>query len=79
MAVGALSYAYKHGIRVPEQISLIGYDDTLDALMSIPPLTTVHQPIREMGEKAIEMLLEGKEENVIMPFHIVERDSVRQQ
>ncbi len=78
MAVGALSCAYKRGIRVPDDLSIIGYDDTLDAVMAIPPLTTVHQPIAEMGEKAVHMLLDRAEGNAILPFHIAERDSVRQ-
>ena len=79
MAVGALSCAYKKGVKVPGVLSIIGYDDTQDAEMAIPPLTTVHQPIYEMGEKAVEMLLNTKETvgSIIMPHHIVERDSVK--
>ncbi|MCF6334223.1 MAG: substrate-binding domain-containing protein [Spirochaetales bacterium] len=79
MAIGALSWAYKKGIKVPDELSVIGYDDTQDAEMAIPPLTTVHQPIYEMGQRAVEMLFSGKEtaESVIMPHHVVERDSVR--
>ena len=79
MAVGALSCAYKRGINVPADLSIIGYDDTQDAEMAIPPLTTVHQPIYEMGEMAVKKLLNIKEsaESVIMPHYIIERDSVR--
>lgn len=79
MAVGALSCAYQQGIRVPDQLSVIGYDDTALAEMAIPPLTTVHQPIYEMGERAVEMLIGGKNtgESIIMPFRIVERASVK--
>lgn len=78
MALGILSYAYKKGIKIPDDLSVIGYDDTQDAEMAIPPLTTVHQPIYEMGERAVEMLFgsKGTAESVIMPHHIVERDSV---
>ena len=78
MALGVLSYAYKKGIKIPDDLSVIGYDDTQDAEMAIPPLTTVHQPIYEMGERAVEMLFgaKGTVESVIMPHHIVERDSV---
>ena len=78
MAVGALSCAYRKGVKVPDDLSIIGYDDTQDAEMAIPPLTTIHQPIYEMGEKAVEMLLntKGAVESVIMPHHIIERDSV---
>ncbi len=79
MAVGALTYAYQQGINVPDQLSVIGYDDTPLAEMAIPPLTTVHQPIYDMGERAVDMLLGGKNvgESIIMPFHLVERDSVK--
>ena len=80
MAVGALSYCHKRGIRVPDDVSVIGYDDTLDAEMAIPPLTTVHQPIYEMGERAARMLLnpEVKNGSIVMPFSIIERESVRE-
>ncbi|MCK4513993.1 MAG: LacI family DNA-binding transcriptional regulator [Spirochaetaceae bacterium] len=79
MAVGVLSWAYKKGVRVPDELSVIGYDDTQDAEMAIPPLTTVRQPVYEMGQGAVEMLFSGKKraESVIMPHRIVERDSVR--
>ena len=79
MAVGALTYAYQQGITVPDQISIMGYDDTQLAEMAIPPLTSVHQPIYEMGERAVDMLIEkkGAGESIIMPFRITERDSVR--
>ena len=79
MAVGALSYAYQQGIQVPETLSVIGYDDTQLAEMALPPLTCVHQPITQMGQKAVEMLLEKERqgESIIMPFHITERESVR--
>ena len=79
MAVGALSYAYQQGIKVPDRLSVIGYDDTQIAEMAIPPLTTIHQPIYEMGERAVKMLLKDNETegSIIMPYRIVERDSVK--
>ncbi len=79
MAVGALAWCHTHGVRVPDQLSVIGYDDTQDAEMAIPPLTTVHQPIYEMGERAARMLLDrkGRAESVVVPFSIIERESVR--
>lgn len=57
LALGAIRAARRSGLRVPEQISIVGYDDS--ALMSCtePPLTTVRQPIDAMGRTAIEMLL----------------------
>ncbi|NOY08514.1 MAG: LacI family transcriptional regulator [Spirochaetes bacterium] len=79
MALGALSFAFRKGIKVPDDLSIIGYDDTQDAEMTIPPLTTVHQPVYEMGKKSVEMLFstKGAVESIIMPHYIVERDSVK--
>jgi LacI family transcriptional regulator len=80
MALGALSSAFSAGMRVPDRISVAGYDDTLDAQMAIPPLTTVHQPIMEMGAQATEMLLgeEDKRQSVVLEHTIVERGSVKE-
>jgi LacI family transcriptional regulator, galactose operon repressor len=77
MALGVISAAWKLGVRVPEDLSVMGYDDTQDAVMSIPPLTTVHQPIAEMGATAVKMLLAGATESKVLPSSITERDSVR--
>ncbi|MCY6369242.1 LacI family DNA-binding transcriptional regulator [Clostridium ganghwense] len=83
MAVGALSMAYQRGIKIPDELSIIGYDNTQIAEMSIPPLTTVAQPFYEMGEKAAEKLVhmiesKGKAENIIMPHYIQERSTVKE-
>jgi LacI family transcriptional regulator len=79
MAAGALTFCHKQSIRVPDDVSVIGYDDTEDAEMTMPPLTTVHQPMYEMGERAAQILLDPKQKgsSVIMPFYIAERESVR--
>jgi len=78
MALGALAFLHENEIKVPDDISLIGYDDTLDALMAMPALTTLHQPIFEMGGKAVQMLFErGPVNNIIMQHSISERKSVR--
>ncbi|WP_315068826.1 LacI family DNA-binding transcriptional regulator [uncultured Clostridium sp.] len=81
-AVGALSVAHKRGLKVPDDISIIGYDNTNIAEMSYPPLTTVAQPLYNMGEKSVEMLIKRissneKVESIIMPFEIIERETVR--
>ena len=57
MAYGVLEYAEKHGIKVPEDITVIGFDDNILSAHMRPPLTTVHQPFSEMGYKATEILL----------------------
>jgi DNA-binding LacI/PurR family transcriptional regulator len=62
-AMGALLAFREHGISVPEQISLTGFDDLRMAAMTAPPLTTVRQPLIEMGVSAARALidqLEGK-------------------
>lgn len=83
MAVGALSVAYKRKIPVPEELSIIGYDNTKVAQMAIPPLTTIAQPLYDMGKKSTENLLDTistnkKAESTILPHNIVERSTVKQ-
>ncbi len=57
MAVGALSYFQEAGIRVPHDLSVLGYDDTPSAAFSAPRLTSVHMPWREMTQNGINALL----------------------
>ena len=57
LALGVLLAAAKMGVRVPEDLSVVGFDDIADAAASVPPLTTVRQPLRLIGERAVEMLL----------------------
>ena len=57
MAVGALSYFQEAGIRVPHELSVLGYDDTPSAAFSAPRLTSVHMPWREMTQNGINALL----------------------
>ncbi|KON88703.1 LacI family transcriptional regulator [Sporosarcina globispora] len=83
IAIGALSAAYHLGIKVPDELSIIGYDNLNIASMSIPPLTTVSQPLKEMGETAAGMLFKlletGKAPNsILMPHQIIERFSVKE-
>jgi LacI family transcriptional regulator len=58
MAIGALRTLTKHSIRVPNDIALIGFDDIYPATLCDPPLTTVNQPIRSIGERSCERLIE---------------------
>lgn len=59
MAMGAISVLRGRGVTVPDQMAVVGFDDIPDAIMSFPTLTTVHQPIYEIGKKAVELLIEG--------------------
>ena len=57
MAIGAMWAAGELGLRVPEDLSIVGFDDLSVSRHSNPPLTTVHQPIRQKGEEAARLLL----------------------
>lgn len=56
-AMGVYQAAAEAGLRIPEDLSVVGYDDLPAAEWSVPPLTTVRQPLREMASAAAEMLL----------------------
>jgi alanine racemase len=58
-AAGALAAARRLGIRVPEELSIVGFDDLPLTRFTDPPLTTVHQPVRSKGAAAATMLLEA--------------------
>lgn len=58
MAFGALEYCRAHGIRVPEDLSLTGFDDVPIASLITPRLTTVRQPARDMGYRAATLLFD---------------------
>ncbi|WP_227370560.1 LacI family DNA-binding transcriptional regulator [Halomonas sp. M20] len=61
VAIGAIRAAYEWGLRVPEELSVIGYDDIELARYLNPALTTIHQPIYELGATAIAQLIERLE------------------
>lgn len=67
MAVGALRTCQQQDINVPEQMSIIGFDDIPLARLTRPSLTTVAQPAYELGYKAAELLLNRAQHNDLMP------------
>jgi len=58
VAIGILEEARGMGVSIPEDISIIGYDDMLMASLIFPSLTTVKQPVQEMGAKAFDFVME---------------------
>lgn len=56
-AIAVIDVAKEIGLSVPGDISVVGFDNIPESAMSEPPLTTVEQPIREMGRRAVEMLI----------------------
>ena len=57
MAIGALTHCRRTGLRVPEDVSVVGFDDLPLASLLTPSLTTVRQPARELGMEAVKLLL----------------------
>jgi len=83
MAIGAMITLRRAGLRVPEDISVIGFDNISQASTMIPPLTTVEQPVNELGQAAIRLLLDQilkratEPATVAVPTRLIERESCR--
>jgi len=80
MAIGAIGEARKAGLRIPEDLSIVGFDD-IDLAGSIdPPLTTVRQPIRQKGATAVRLLVasiddRSRPEHIALETRLVVRGS----
>lgn len=79
-ALGALQVLTDAGRRVPEDVALIGFDDVRDAQFSSPPLTTVRQPIRDLGRTMAQVLLDrlaggSPPQATVLPVQLVRRAS----
>ncbi|MDQ0471371.1 LacI family DNA-binding transcriptional regulator [Labrys wisconsinensis] len=83
LAIGALCAAHERGLRVPDDLSVMGYDDSEIAAYTAPPLTTIRQPAFEMGQAAARVLIEHLDSGTPLPHmlalppELVERRSVR--
>ena len=82
LGMGLVKGLRRLGRRVPEDISIVGFDDLDLSRMSDPSLTTVHQDIAEKGRCAVQMILDALDGNTekqerILPIHLMERESVR--
>lgn len=80
-AIGAIKACSKRGLRVPQDISISGFDDSMTALLSYPELTTIHQPLYQMGDMAVTEIINKCESNSeivsqIVRYKLVERGSV---
>jgi Transcriptional regulators len=66
LAIGALQAAKELGIRVPDDLSVVGFDNTILASITDPPMTTVAQPIRAMGHQVVDLIVaEINEESTV--------------
>jgi LacI family transcriptional regulator len=81
IALGIIEEARRRSIRIPEDLSVVGFDDSFLASRSAPPLTTVAQPLIEMGRLAVRSLLElvagdvASTRHLELATHLVVRDS----
>ncbi len=83
MAMGAMDAVRNKGLRIPDDVSVIGFDDIPQASLIRPALTTIRQPLEKMGRVATQMLLEllshppKKTERIELPTELIVRDSCR--
>ena len=80
IAIGALHALHQHGLRVPEDVAVVGFDNTIGAEFLLPSLTTVAQPFAEVGREALRhlvYLLEGDDSSVGSPSTLSPRLVVR--
>ncbi|MFB6612618.1 LacI family DNA-binding transcriptional regulator [Streptomyces sp. NPDC085524] len=78
MAIGALRTLRERGLRVPEDVAVIGFDDLASARHTSPPLTTVHQPVRALGQEMARMLIRAIEGHRPSPLILPTRLTVRE-
>lgn len=72
IAIGAIKALKEKNIRIPEEVKIIGFDDISISQYIDPPLTTIKQPIYQMGEEAVEMLISMIEEKSIKMTKVLE-------
>ncbi len=57
MAAGAMAAIFEAGLKIPDDVSIVGFDDIIWTRYLYPPLTTIHQPLLEMGQTSVELVL----------------------
>lgn len=81
MAIGAMVAIKERGFRIPDDIAIVGYDDTPEASFTEPPLTTVHLSMEELGTQAAKFIIDSIKnkdfvpQKYVMPVDIVIRES----
>jgi DNA-binding LacI/PurR family transcriptional regulator len=82
MAIGALRALRDAGRRVPDDVAVVGFDDSPLSRMTEPPLSTVRQPVEEMGREMAEMLMRlvsgadgDTHQSAVLPTEVVVRAS----
>jgi LacI family transcriptional regulator len=82
MAFGAALALHRRHLRVPDYVSLVGFDDVVGALYTLPPLSTVHHPVYELGQFAaaamLQMLAGQTPTGKLPPPRFISRESSRE-
>ncbi len=76
LAMGALFELSRHGVKVPEDVSVMGFDDLDWAGVSTPPLTTIRLPTKSMGRRAAGALVENLDHNKPIPSELLDAEIV---
>lgn len=83
LAVGMVKGFHKHNLNVPEDISIIGFDDIYQAEICDPGLTTIRQNIKDKGNEVTKIIVSAtknsnfSKKEIVIPLEIIERESVR--
>ena len=67
-AIGCIRALHDSGLRVPQDVSVVGFDDIKEAAFQTPSLTTIRQPLQQMGELAVQLLLQQLRPSDAKPF-----------
>jgi LacI family transcriptional regulator len=70
MAIGVMREAAARGLRIPDDLAVVGFDDTVEADVAVPALTTVRQPLAELGRTAVSVLLRQLDNRGFEPLRI---------
>jgi len=80
IAAQVLQVCSKLDIKVPEQLKVVGFDDVYVSSITTPMITTIHQPIKEMAQMAISLLIDASKNKIVpskttLPVSLVKRES----
>ena len=80
IAAQVIQICSKRGIKIPEQIRLVGFDDSSIASLTTPGITTIRQPVREMAEMAVRMLIRAERKEIVpnrttLPVTLIRRET----
>lgn len=81
MAIGAIRALWESGLRVPQDVSVLGFDGLPLGMYQVPQLSTIRQPAKQLARRSVEILLESIENGLVarhesVPFEVCSRESI---